>query len=79
VRDRSCGFPVASHLPVLLAGGDAVTVAFENFLGNPSNDGNEFMNNFALGIANVSPSQLERSCGENSREKFQVLSRMGTR
>lgn len=43
--ERLCGkaaaaaLPLANHLRALLAGSDSVPVAFEDLLGNPSNDG----------------------------------------
>ena len=30
--------PLSDHLPAFLAGGDAVAVAFEDFLGNPPDE-----------------------------------------
>jgi hypothetical protein len=43
--ERLCGetasaaLPLTNHLRAFLAGGDAVAIAFEDFLGNPSDDG----------------------------------------
>ena len=38
-KTAPAALPLADHLLALLAGGDAVSVAFEDFLGNPSDDG----------------------------------------
>lgn len=35
----SAALPLSDHLRAFLAGGDAVSVAFEDFLRNPSDDG----------------------------------------
>jgi hypothetical protein len=44
----TAALPLADHLSALLAGGDAVTVAFEDFLGNPSDDGRSVLGSLEL-------------------------------
>ena len=39
LRERLSALSLADYLAAFLAGGNAVPVAFEHFLGNPANDG----------------------------------------
>jgi len=56
----AAAFTLADHLGAFLPGGDAVLVAFEDFLGNPSDDGRrvlvalELLHKLLLELLNVS-------------------------
>jgi len=44
----TAALPLANHLHALLAGGDAVAAAFEDLLGNPSDDGRRILGSLEL-------------------------------
>src|ERR1035441_2684474 len=47
-KTATAALTLADHLSALLAGGDAVAVAFEDFLGDPSDDGRSVLGSLKL-------------------------------